>query len=172
MWNWLERVGICCDDQFYPGVLECMCHSGSLGRNAIMREQQPYRYVRQQRRNTRNPELNESDPPCSNPASTAVRTASRYSFSLHPLLPRELGEQHVPRVRDDIRQEQGVPPLINQIGGDECTNGVGAVVTTYSGQRVREETRSVCGRRMRSGRTTGGCVPAPARVGQLQGVAQ
>ena len=131
-----------------------------------------YRYVKQQRRNTRNPELNESDPPCSNPASPAVRTASRYSFSLHPLLPRELGEQHVPRVRDDIRQEQGVPPLINQIGGDECTNGVGAVVTTYSGQRVREETRSVSRRRMRSGRTTGGCVPVPARVGQLQGVAQ
>ncbi len=31
--------------------------------------------------------LNGSDPPCSNPASTAVRTTARYSFNLRPFSP-------------------------------------------------------------------------------------
>ena len=36
---------------------------------------------------TQSTALNGSDPPCSNPASTAVRTAAKYSLSLRPFSP-------------------------------------------------------------------------------------
>ena len=103
--------------------------------------------------------LNRSDPRSSSPAGRAVRTAFAAASARSP---RNLGERHIPRVHDNIRQSRWRTLLINNRGDESADGKRTKGIRTHSGRRAREETRSVLRRSMSSGRTLGGREPVPS----------
>jgi hypothetical protein len=100
--------------------------------------------------------LNGSDPPCSNPASTAVRTAAKYSFSLRPFSPANSVNNMYRESATTFAKSRACRTLLNK--GKEKKTMVGhedarvrGKRRTHSGMCVREETRSPCRRSISSG---------------------